>query len=131
MAKDIGAADILHALIRHGDVVTITTQSMLIGDNWDIHAIYADRIGRIAPYMLPTGQVTMLYSMYHGRDWPEIEVSNMSYYEQPYRMGKITPVSRVGYLDVLATRDSNALYLHTFNRHFSRTLPVQVDISEI
>ena len=42
-AKGIGAASILHAIMRQGDVVEIANQSMLIGDGWDIHAIYADR----------------------------------------------------------------------------------------
>jgi alpha-L-arabinofuranosidase len=82
--------------------------------------------------MLPTGQVTMLYSKHHGHSRLEIEVTNMSYYRQPYRMGGISPAwGGVGYLDVLATRNSNTLYLHTINRHFSRTLSVQIDISEI
>jgi len=131
-AKGIGAASILHAIMRQGDVVEIANQSMLIGDGWDIHAIYADRKGRTPAYMLPTGQVTMLYSKHHGRNRLEIEVTNMSYYRQPYRMGGISPAwGGVGYLDVLATRDSNTLYLHTINRHFSRTLSVQIDISEI
>ena len=131
-AKGIGAASILHAIMRQGDVVEIANQSMLIGDGWDIHAIYADRKGRTPAYMLPTGQVTMLYSKHHGHSRLEIEVTNMSYYRQPYRMGGISPAwGGVGYLDVLATRDSNTLYLHTINRHFSRTLSVQIDISEI
>jgi alpha-L-arabinofuranosidase len=130
-AKGIGAAGILHAIMRNGDVTAIATQSMLVGDNWDIHAIFADRKGQMEPYMLPTGQVTMLYSKYHGIDRLGVETVNMAYYEQPYRMGSISPQSRVAYLDVLATRDENTLYLHNINRHFNRTLSVQFDISEL
>jgi alpha-N-arabinofuranosidase len=130
-AKGIGAAGILHAIMRQGDVVEIATQSMLIGDGWDIHAIYADRKGRTPPYMLPTGQTTMLYSKYHGRDRLEIDVSNMAYYKQPYRMGKIHPAAHVAYLDVLATRNENRLYLHTINRHFGHALSVQIDIAAL
>ena len=130
-AKGIGAAGILHAIMRQGDVVEIATQSMLIGDRWDIHAIYADRRGRTPAYMLPTGQVTMLYSKHHGRKRLEVEGFNIPYYNQPYRMGNNHPVSRVAYLDVLATRNEKTLYLHTINRHFSQALFVQFDISAL
>jgi alpha-N-arabinofuranosidase len=130
-AKGIGAAGILHAIMRQGDVVEIATQSMLIGDGWDIHAIYADRRGRTPAYMLPSGQVTMLYAKHHGRKRLGVEASNMPYYDQPYRMGRNHPASRVASLDVLATRDEKTLYLHTINRHFSQALSVRFDISEL
>jgi len=112
-------------------VVEIATQSMLIGDGWDIHAIYADRQGRTAAYMLPTGQVTMLYSKHHGRKRLGVEAFNIPYYDQPYRMVNNHPVSRVAYLDVLSTRNEKTLYLHTINRHFSQALSVQFDISAL
>jgi alpha-N-arabinofuranosidase len=131
LAKGIGAAGILHALMRQGDVVAIATQSMLVGDNWDIHAIFADRYGQIPPYLLPTGQVTMLYSKHHGRERLEVEVANMAYYDQSYRMGGISPAPRVAYLDILATREASRLFLHAINRHFDQALAVQFDISDL
>ncbi|MFZ5833203.1 MAG: hypothetical protein ACOY3P_24205, partial [Planctomycetota bacterium] len=52
LSKGVGAAGILHAMMREGDVVGIGAQSLLIGDRWDIHAICCDRNGRSTPYMV-------------------------------------------------------------------------------
>ena len=46
-------------------------------------------------------------------------------------MGGIAPVSRVAYLDILATRDANTLFVHAINRHFEQALSIQIDISEL
>jgi alpha-L-arabinofuranosidase len=130
-AKGIGAAGMLHAIMRQGDVVQLGTQSMLIGDRWGIHAIYCDRDGRTPPHMIPSGQVTMLYSWYHGKKRLDIDLTGIPRYEQPYRMGGNGPAKNVAFLDVLATRDANTLFIHAINRHFEEALPMQVDISAL
>lgn len=130
-AKGVGAAGILHAIMRQGDVVRMATQSMLIGDGWGIHAIYCDRHGRSRPHMVPSGQVTMLYSKHHGDRRLAIDVENMPYFEQPYRMAGIQPASRVAYVDVLATRNETTLYVHAINRHFRQALTLRIDVSEL
>ena len=117
--------------MRQGDVVELATQSMLIGDGWKIHAVWCDRNGKTPPFMLPSGQVTMLYSRHHGSQRLQIDVSNMPCYEQPYRMAGIGPAQQAAYLDVLATRDENTLYLHAINRHFEEALAMQVDLSAL
>ena len=130
-AKGVGAAGILHAIIRQGDVVEMANQSMLIGDGWGIHAIYCDRRGRTPPYMIASGQVTMLYSHHHGNQRLAIDVENMPRYEQPYRMGGNGPAREVACVDLLATRDEATLYLHAVNRHFHRALTVEVDVAAL
>jgi alpha-N-arabinofuranosidase len=130
-AKGIGAAGMLHAMMRSADVVRLAAQSMLIGDGWGIHAVYCDRHGRTPPYMIPTGQVTALYSRYHGDQRLEIGLAGMPCYEQPYRLAGIAPSSRVAYLDLVATRSENRLYLHAINRHYDRPLSIQVDVSAL
>jgi alpha-N-arabinofuranosidase len=130
-AKGLGAAGILHAILRQGDVVQMAAQSMLIGDGWDIHAIHCDRHGQSPAFMVPSGQVTMLYSQHHGNRRLEIELGNVPCYEQPYRMSGNRPVASVAYLDVLATRSDNALYLHVINRHFEQALNIAVDVSAL
>ena len=130
-AKGVGAAGMLHAMMRQGDVVQLATQSMLIGDRWGIHAIYCDRDGRTPPYMVPSGQVTMLYSWYHGNECLKVALSGVPHYEQPYRMAGNIPAERVAYLDVLATRNTETLYLHAINRHFDESLSVQIDVSSL
>jgi len=130
-ARGIGAAGMLHAIMRQGDVVDLATQSMLIGDGWRIHAIWCDRNGKTPPFMVPSGQVTALYSKYHGSERLQIDVSNMPRYDQPYRMAGIGPAHRVAYLDLLATRDEDTLYLHAINRHFDQTLTTSIDLSAL
>jgi len=130
-AKGVGAAGILHAIIRQGDVVRIAAQSMLIGDGWGIHAIRCDREGRIAPHMVPSGQVTMLYGNHHGDRRLELELNNVPRYEQPYRMAGIGPAREAAYLDILATRDNTTLYLHCINRHFDSALSLAVDVAAL
>jgi alpha-L-arabinofuranosidase len=117
--------------MRQGDVVAMAAQSMLIGDGWGIHAIHCDRHGRTPPYMIPSGQVTMLYSQHHGNRRLKVDLSNIPRYEQPFRMAGIGPARQVAYLDLLATRDEKTLYLHAINRHFERPLAVQVDVSAL
>jgi alpha-N-arabinofuranosidase len=130
-AKGLGAAAILHAIIRQGDVVKIANQSMLIGDGWGIHAIYCDRHGATPPYMIPSGQVTKLYSLHHGDRRLAIEVAGMPFYEQPYQMAGIGPAAKAAYLDLLVTRDDKTVYLHAVNRHFREALPVRLDLTDL
>ena len=130
-AKGVGAAGMLHAIMRQGDVVQLAAQSMLIGDRWGIHAIYCDRDGRTPPYMVPSGQVTMLYSWYHGNQRLKIDLTGMPRYEQPYRMAGNSPADSVAFLDVLATCNDKTLFVHAINRHFDEPLSVQIDISSL
>jgi alpha-L-arabinofuranosidase len=130
-AKGIGAAGILHAIMRQGDVIHMAAQSMLIGDGWGIHAICCDRHGRFRPYMVPSGQVTMLYCKYHGDQRLAIDMENMPHFEQPYRMAGIRSAGRVAYVDVLATRNDKTLYVHTINRHFHEALSLRLDVSAL
>ena len=129
--KGVGAAGILHAIMRQGDVVRLAAQSMLIGDSWGIHSICCDRHGRTPPYMVPSGQVTMLYSWYHGPKRLKVGLAGVPRYEQPYRMGGNGPASSAAVLDVLATRSDRKLYVHAVNRHFDESLSAEIDVSAL
>ena len=129
--KGVGAAGILHAIMRQGDVIQMGAQSMLIGDGWGIHAIYCDRHARSQPHMVPSGQVTMMYSKHHGDRRLAIDVANMPHFEQPYRMAGNRPAERVAYVDLLATRSEETLYLHAINRHFHQALSLRIDASAL
>jgi len=129
--KGVGAAGILHAIMRQGDVVRLAAQSMLIGDRWGIHAIYCDRHGRTPTHMVPSGQVTMLYSWHHGSERLKVDLDGVPRYEQPYRMAGNIPAHSVAFLDVLATRKEKTLYLHAINRHFDESLSVEIDVSAL
>ena len=129
-AKGIGAAGFLHAFMREREVVSLGCQSNLVGINWGITAIRADRSGQEPAYLLPTGQVTMFYSKHHGTDMLELTSENVPRYSQPYGMGaigaKTTPVACI---DALATGGKDRIYLHAINRSFGEDLGVTVDLS--
>ncbi len=130
-AKGIGAAGFVHAMMRSADAIEIGCQSMLVGNSWGIHAIWADRDAEIPPHYMPTGQVTAFYSQHHGSNMLKLESSGVPSYSQPYRMGGIAPRDRVACLDALATGDERAVYFHAINRHFSQELPVTIDLSAV
>jgi alpha-N-arabinofuranosidase len=128
-AKGIGAAGFIHALMRSADVVEIGCQSMLVGNSWGIHAICADRDGRIPPYYMPTGQVTMLYSQHHGSRLLAMEATGVPVYSQPLEMGGIKPRAKVAYLDALATANEQTVFFHVINRHFDEAMEITVDVT--
>ena len=128
-AKGLGAAGYLHAFMRSADVIELGCQSMLVGNAWGIDAVRADAEGKVPPFYMPTGQVTMLYSKHHGDALLALESRNVPAYEQPYRMGGIRPSQKVAVIDALATADEKRLYFHAINRCFETSLDVTIDVS--
>lgn len=131
LAKGVGAAGFLHALMRAGDVVDIGCQSMLVGNSWAIHAIHADREGKQPPYFMPSGQATMLYSHHHGRNRLQVVAENVPTYEQPFTMGGIQPWEKLAYLDAVATAGDAAVFLHVINRSFDRAYAIEIDVAKM
>ena len=128
-AKGLGAAGYLHAFMRSADVIELGCQSMLVGNAWGIHAIKADPEGKVPPYYMPTGQVTMFYSEHHGDQLLALESRNVPTYEQPYRMGGIRPSEKVAVIDALATAGRQRLYFHAINRSFDESIDITIDVS--
>jgi len=128
-AKGVGAASYIHAFMRAADVIEIGCQSMLVGNSWGIHAIWADAKGKIAPHYMPTGQMTMFYSNHHGDKLLAFDSRNVPTYEQPYQMGGISPKRKVAYIDALATADEKHIYFHAINRSFETPRDVTIDVS--
>jgi alpha-N-arabinofuranosidase len=128
-AKGLGAAGYLHAFMRAADVIEIGCQSMLVGNAWGIHAIWADAQGKMAPHYMPTGQMTMFYSKHHGGKLLALDSRNVPTYEQPYRMGGISPKPKIAYIDALATADEKHIYFHAINRSFEQPRDITIDVS--
>ena len=130
-AKGVGAAGFLHALMRAADVIEIGCQSMLVGNSWGIHAVWADRQASEPPRYMPTGQATLLYSLHHGRDLLAMDSSGVPTYAQPFRMGGLQPRRKVACLDALATAGPKAVFFHAINRDFEKPLAVRVDLTAL
>lgn len=128
-AKGVGSASYLHAFMRAADVIEIGCQSMLVGNSWGIHAIWADRAGKIEPHYMPTGQMTMFYSNHHGDKLLALDGRNVPTYEQPYQMGGISPKRKIAFIDALATADERHIYFHAINRSFEKPREVTIDVS--
>lgn len=132
LARGLGAAGMLHALLRHGDVLALAAQSMCVGVGWKLLAsIYLDPAGDKPAVYNPAGQAVMFYNHYHGHDCLAVSAEDVPTYIQPYGLGWRPDglAHPVAYLDYLATASSDAVYLHLINRAFAQDLPVTIDLS--
>lgn len=128
-AKGVGAAGFVHAMMRSGDVIDIGCQSMLVGMGWGISAVHTDPAGVKDPVYLPTGQLTAFYSKHHGARLVKTNAIGVPTYEQPYRMGGISPKKKVAAIDLAATADETAVYVHAINRSFDKAMEVTIELS--
>ena len=130
-AKGLGAASMLHSMMRQGDLNTIGMQSMLLGCHWPIDSIRVDRTGKHPAFMMPTGMVASLYSQNHGERLLEVELSGQEFYGQPYKMHDIKPADKVAAVDVVATRNETDLTVHMINRSFAERRKIVIDCSAL
>ncbi|WP_194768603.1 alpha-L-arabinofuranosidase C-terminal domain-containing protein [Tamlana sp. I1] len=119
LAQGIGAASMLHAMMRHADVVQMGNQSMLVGNSWGISSIRVDKTSNKAS-IFPTGSITGLYAKYHGETMVESVLENNEVYQQPFdAIGILKAKPRVSYLDVVVSENSSQFFIHVINRDFS------------
>ncbi|MCK5852557.1 hypothetical protein KAH27_05950 [bacterium] len=129
-AQGLGDAGYLQAYMRAGDVVSITCQSMTVGKHWSIDSIRVSDTGEFDPFFLPSGMITMFYSKYHGNNLLDIERKNVPTYKQPFKMHDIFKKDKVAIVDALVTENSTNIFFHAINRHFTKDIPVTIDVSE-
>lgn len=128
LASGIGAAGFLHGLMR--SEAALATQSMLLGAHWSIAAVRVDPTGIEAPYASPQAQVTNLYRHHHGRQSLRIETSDIETYDQTLSMGWMgATAEKVAFVDIMATRSSRKLFIHSVNRDAERAYPLSIDLS--
>jgi len=128
LAKGVGAAGFLHAMMRRGDRLEMACQSMTVGQNWGITGIRVDPEYQQKSVILPTLLVTGLYSKYHGNSLLKTEYRNIPSYVQDLRMNSIIPREKVSTLDMLATRTENQLYIHVINRSYKEAIDLHIDL---
>jgi alpha-N-arabinofuranosidase len=132
MAKALGAAGILHALIRASDVVEVACHSIMVGNCWNIAQVRVDPNAKVEPYITPDGQLSSLYAKYHGRRLLQTELSGSPMFSQELAMGAIEPRKKVSYVDALVTQgDDGCLYVHAINRHMDKDITLTVDLSQL
>ncbi|MGF1484205.1 MAG: hypothetical protein ACFBZ8_07570 [Opitutales bacterium] len=126
-AAGLGAAGILHAMIRAGEHVKIANQSMQVGTNWAITGVHLPTADETHPIVVtPTGLATTLLRNHHGNALLQTAVENQTFYTQPFRLAAIAPKDKVAHVDWLVTRGENSIFIHTINRDFHHDRPMQV-----
>jgi alpha-L-arabinofuranosidase len=118
----LGAAVMLHGLLRRGDVIELATQSMLIGKAWGITGIRVAPDAEHPPFYLPTAEATTLYRQHHGDRRLAVHYETglppwkpAVCFGQKYRV-----TERAVTVDVVATRDAQHLYLHILNTDYEQ-----------
>jgi alpha-L-arabinofuranosidase len=131
LARGLGSAGILHALMRNGEHVRIANQSMTVGRNWNLAAIKVDPKGETPPHLRPSGLIFSLYARHHGPRVYRTEARNLTYFRQPYRFNAIRPADRVAHLDLVVTGGPRGIYVHALNRHFDQEQTLSIDLSAL
>lgn len=131
LARGVGAAGFVHALMRGGTNVAIATQSMLVGHRWGIAAIFMDPAGTRAPEQRFSGMVTALYGQHHGDTLMAMQSEGLPCYAQPLRLGGILPHPKVAMVDALSTAGNKAVFWHAINRGFEQEVAATVDLSAL
>jgi alpha-L-arabinofuranosidase len=129
--QGIGAAGFIHAMMREGSRIPIGNQSMLVGNSWSITGIRVSPEMEFSPYPYPTGQITGFYSRHHGNEILNTTLENVPSYDQPYKLNHINPRDGISYLDVLATRSDESIYLHIINRYYDTDVEITVEVEEL
>ncbi|MEO1236619.1 MAG: hypothetical protein AAFX76_07505, partial [Planctomycetota bacterium] len=135
MAQALGSANLLHGMIRQGDRIALATQSMLVGTSWKIAAIHVDVNGHRPPYFSASGLVAGLYSREHGASRLAVRATSpQPAVVQDMRVvgwGVHTAANPLPWVDLVATRNEETLYLHVIQRSFSQAQRVSVDVSAL
>lgn len=120
--------------MRHGDTFAMATQSMLLGQNWGITGIRVDPKTGKAPRILPTAEAVTLCNQHHGDcglrvsydEAPEVWRPEIRFRET---YSTFDNCDKAAYVDVVATRDRDRVYVQALNTHFDqpRRLEIRLD----
>lgn len=126
--RGIGAASILHALLRHADLIPLAAQSMYIGSEWDIAGLFIPDPATPDNYQVrPTLDVTEFYARHAGERLAVGNFQAAEFYDQPWEITDLPASPRVAWLDVLSTRSPDGWRIFVINRdpENSRTLQME------
>lgn len=105
-AAGVAYARCLNTQHRHGDVVEIATMADFFGNRWQVNAIMIPTpMRRVKPYFQPVGSVMALFRKHVGAQAVCVTCDNP-------------------FLDVVASRSGDTLYLHVANTSRDSAQPV-------
>ena len=129
-ARGLGAMSMLHEMMRWDGDIALATQSMLVGEKWQIAAIrHLPEVD--VTFRNVTGIGSGLYSRFHGTERVAVTHDGLATYDQPLGLSGIRPKSDVAFLDPVVTRSDDSLYVHLINRRYADgdTSLVRLDLS--
>ena len=133
LVMGIGSAGYLHGMIRAGKHIGLATQSMFIGNSWNIPSIRVPDEG--TPFLSPQGQVTRFYRAHTGRVRTALKQINPPMMQPPpfSRRAKeaVTTHPEVAVLDIVTTADAEYIYVHILHRDLEGIIPVEIDLSRL
>jgi len=124
----LGAAVMLHDILRHADVVDIACVSLLAGTSWGISTIRCDPAAKKRCFRFPSFHVLKMYRHNTGDRLLTVETSGVPTYDLDRPFARFQPAKGLPYLDVVSSRDDKTLYLAVINRHFSDNLAATIDV---
>ncbi len=124
-AGGVGAAVMLHAMLRHGNLFRLATQSMLVGRSWGITGIRVFPDSDREPVLFPSLRATDFYRRHHARFLLATTVSSGG---NVFDLGLFTgkagaPTGRAAAVDVVAMRDERSLRIFAINTARTREAP--------
>jgi alpha-N-arabinofuranosidase len=131
LARGVGAAGMLHALMRRSEDIRIATQSMTVGRAWGITAIHVWDDPKKPAQIYPTGLVVGLYAKHHGSQRLKLDGVKVPTYRLPYQVNGIGPYDKVQTTDVVATGDSLKVYMHAINSSFYEIVRLKFDVGSL
>lgn len=124
-AAGLSAASALHGMMRAGPAITLATQSMLVGNHWNITAV---RVGPDQPArFMPQGIVAALYSSHHGTERLESRIEGGPAFRLTVTANEDRPpAGTFPVLDAVVTRSPSHVFIHILNRDFRRDHPLRL-----
>ena len=125
--RGLGAAGMLHAMMREAEHIKLACQSMFIGCGWGIMSISVHPDDERPPFMHPSGLVTDLYKQHHGDVIIQCHIQNAEFYDARYT-SKWHPYNpHVAYIDAIVSRNKNAYFIHVINRQREQAAQISID----
>ena len=133
--RALGTAGFLNGMFRQAEHLGLATQSMMLGESWNIAAVKADRDDPHNPakaYVSPSGRATAFYNAHHGARFRASELSGLpepKALDLTHGEWKIAPA--IPLLEAAVTADPDRVFLHVVNRAFDAETPLRIELDGI
>ncbi len=122
----LGVARHLHGMVRAGDRLALTTQSILLGSTWNFAALVFDPALSTPPHISAQGQISEFYHHTMGQELLRLDFTKGLETLSVHIPDSTETMAAGAALDPLATRDTHRILLHLVNRYRDASVDVTV-----